>query len=128
MTIWNYLIYEHDMSLRMFKFSSPFFGNIEKVYSCRFYTFIFNLHLDIDCFIGKTVCGFFSALFLCIASIYNRKPFISEYLIYKESACNVGDLGSIPGFRRSPRGGHGNPPIFLPGGLLSMGSKRVRHD
>ena len=27
----------------------------------------------------------------------------------KESACNVGDLGSIPGLRRSPGGGHKNP-------------------
>ena len=27
----------------------------------------------------------------------------------KESACNVGDSGSIPGLRRSPGGGHGNP-------------------
>ena len=27
----------------------------------------------------------------------------------KESTCNVGDLGSIPGLRRSPGGGHGNP-------------------
>ena len=27
----------------------------------------------------------------------------------KESACNVGDLGSIPGFGRSPGGGNGNP-------------------
>ena len=27
----------------------------------------------------------------------------------KESACNAGDLGSIPGSGRSPRGGHGNP-------------------
>ena len=27
----------------------------------------------------------------------------------KESACNVGDLGSIPGMERSPGGGHGNP-------------------
>ena len=27
----------------------------------------------------------------------------------KESACNVGDLGLIPGLRRSPGGGHGNP-------------------
>ena len=27
----------------------------------------------------------------------------------KESACNAGDLGSIPGLRRSPGGGHGNP-------------------
>ena len=27
----------------------------------------------------------------------------------KESACNVGDLGSIPGLGRFPGGGHGNP-------------------
>ena len=27
----------------------------------------------------------------------------------KESACNVGDLGSIPGLRRSPGGGSDNP-------------------
>ena len=26
----------------------------------------------------------------------------------KESTCNVGDLGSIPGLERSPGGGHGN--------------------
>ena len=34
----------------------------------------------------------------------------------KESTCNAGDLGSIPGFGRSPGGGHGNPTlVFLPG-------------
>ena len=27
----------------------------------------------------------------------------------KDSVCNVGDLGSIPGLERSPGGGHGNP-------------------
>ena len=27
----------------------------------------------------------------------------------KESACNVGDLGSVPRLGRSPGGGHGNP-------------------
>ena len=27
----------------------------------------------------------------------------------KESACNEGDLGSVPEFGRSPGGGHGNP-------------------
>ena len=27
----------------------------------------------------------------------------------KESACSAGDLGSIPGLRRSPGGGNGNP-------------------
>ena len=31
----------------------------------------------------------------------------------KESACNVGDLHSIPGLGRSPGGGHGNPPNIL---------------
>ena len=27
----------------------------------------------------------------------------------KEPACNVGDLGSIPGLGKIPGGGHGNP-------------------
>ena len=27
----------------------------------------------------------------------------------KESSCNVGDMGSIPGLGGSPGGGHGNP-------------------
>ena len=27
----------------------------------------------------------------------------------KESACNAGDLGWIPGLERSPEGGHDNP-------------------
>ena len=29
--------------------------------------------------------------------------------VSKESACNVGDPGSIPGLGRSPGGGYGNP-------------------
>ena len=29
--------------------------------------------------------------------------------VCKESTCNVGDLGSIPGLERSPGGGHDNP-------------------
>ena len=36
----------------------------------------------------------------------------------KESTCNTGDLGSIPGLGRPPGGGHGNPllpGVFLPG-------------
>ena len=31
----------------------------------------------------------------------------------KESACSVGDLGSIPGSGRSSGGGHGNPLLIL---------------
>ena len=52
----------------------------------------------------------------------------------KESACSVGDLGSVPGLGRSP----GQPTaVFLlgesplteePGRLQSMGSQRVGHD
>ena len=55
----------------------------------------------------------------------------------KESACNAGDLGSIPGSGRSSGEGNGNPLQYSylensvteePGGLQSMGLQRVGHD
>ena len=55
----------------------------------------------------------------------------------KASACNVGDLGSIPGLGISPGEGNGNHSSTLawripqreePGGLQSMRSQRVGHD
>ena len=55
----------------------------------------------------------------------------------KESACNAGDLGSIPGLRRSPREGNGNPLQYSclenptteePGRLQSMGLQRIGHN
>ena len=54
----------------------------------------------------------------------------------KESACNVGDPGSVPGFGRSPGEGYGNPLQYSclenpmeeePGGSQSVGSQRVTH-
>ena len=33
----------------------------------------------------------------------------------KESACNVGDLGSMPGLERSPGEGNSYPLWYLPG-------------
>ena len=54
----------------------------------------------------------------------------------KESACNAGDSGSIPGSGRSPGEGNGNPLCNFalripwteePCGLQSTGSQRVRH-
>ena len=43
----------------------------------------------------------------------------------RETACNVGDLGLIPGLRRSPGGGHGNPLQYSclenPQGQRSLG-------
>ena len=55
----------------------------------------------------------------------------------KESDCQAGDVGSIPGSGRSPGGGNSNPLQYSsleipwteePGGLQSMGSQKVRHD
>ena len=56
----------------------------------------------------------------------------------KESACNAGDLGSIPGLGRSPgeegMATHSSilawrlPQTEEPGGLQSMGLQRVGHD
>ena len=44
------------------------------------------------------------------------KPFIPGGSDSKESACNAGDLGLIPGSGRIPAEGNGNPtPVFLPG-------------
>ena len=34
---------------------------------------------------------------------------LPRWLSGKESACDAENLGSIPGSRRSPGGGHGNP-------------------
>ena len=50
----------------------------------------------------------------------------------KESACNVGDLGLIPGLGKSPGGGNSYPLQYsdLENAMdcKSMGSQRVRHD
>ena len=55
----------------------------------------------------------------------------------KESACNAGDLGLIPGLGRSPGGGHGDPLQYscLENGhgqrawwVQSKGSQIVRHN
>ena len=55
----------------------------------------------------------------------------------KESTCNAGDPGSIPGLERCPGEGHGYPLQYScwripgteePGGLQSLGSQRVRHN
>ena len=60
--------------------------------------------------------------------------------VKKESTCNArdaGDVGSVPGFGRSPGGKQGNPLQYscwrIPwteksGSLQSMGSQRVGHD
>ena len=44
----------------------------------------------------------------------------------KESACKAGDLGSIPGWERSPGGRVWQPPpVFLPGESMDRGAWRA---
>ena len=47
--------------------------------------------------------------FFLLATLYSLHGSFSGGSAGKESACNVGDLGSIPGLGRSPGGGNGNP-------------------
>ena len=66
--------------------------------------------------------------------MHKRNKGLPWWLRGKESACSVGDQGSIPGTVRSPGGGNGNPtPVFFgefhgQKSLQSMGSQRVGHD
>ena len=78
-----------------------------------------------------------STLLWCIA-------YASRWLSDKESICNSGDVGSIPGLGRSPGVGNGIPSKAMashsstlawkipwteePGRLKTMGSRKVGHD
>ena len=63
------------------------------------------------------------------AQIFNWLP---KWLSGKESTCNGGDVGLIPGLGRSPGEGNGNSLQYPclgnlseePGGLQSMGSQK----
>ena len=74
------------------------------------------------------------------ASPLNRQGKTQASLVaqmVKKSACNAGDLGSIPGSERSPGRANGNPLQYLawripwtkdPGRLQYIGLQRVGHD
>ena len=51
--------------------------------------------------------------------------------VSKESACSAGNMGSIPGLRRSPGEGNGNPLLYscLENPMATIyGVTRIRHD
>ena len=71
--------------------------------------------------------------FLC-STYYIRAP---RWLSGKEPVCNTGDMGSIPGSRRSPGKKNGNPlQYYFLGNPMCRGAEwttvhevaRVRHD
>ena len=58
-------------------------------------------------FVGKVMFLLFNMLSRFVTAFLPR--YFPSGSDGKESACNAGDLGLIPGLRRSPGGGHGNP-------------------
>ena len=71
------------------------------------------------------------SLCVCVSVSVCELP---QLLSSKESACNTGEEGLIPGLGRSPGGGNGNPLQYSclgiswtrrPGGPRSMGLQRV---
>ena len=77
---------------------------------------------------------FFFFLFLAVSLSWYSFPGGSDG---KESTCNVGDLGSIPGLERPLEEGMATHSSILawriqrteePGRLQSMGSQNVRHN
>ena len=64
-----------------------------------------------------------------------QKGFPGGSVAVKETVCNAGDPGSVPGWERSPGGGHGNPLQYSclenpmdRGGWQAIGLHRVRHN
>ena len=64
-------------------------------------------------------------IFFSFTNVFPQRSMVNHCLYFphssvgKESACNAGDLGSIPGLGRSPGLGRRKwqpTPVFLPGG------------
>ena len=53
--------------------------------------------------------GWRDLTYILLVNTYSSSQGVPGGSVGKESACNAGDLGSIPGLGRSPGGGHGNP-------------------
>ena len=78
----------------------------------------------------------YSAHFLTCSNKIKGFPGGSVLKNLPANAGDTGDMGLIPGSRRSSRGGNGNPlqysclgnPMEEAGGLQSKGSQRVEHD
>ena len=88
---------------------------------------------------GDTGIDIHSLLTLCIKKITIDNLDFSGGSMVKNPPANAGELGSIPGLKRSFGEGNGNPltSVFLPGkyhgqrsqvGYSPWGSQRVRHD
>ena len=123
-----------------FSFSRP--SSLKSLFS---QLFPMGWHLDIQYVSGFIIVTdnsyiavfikFWEKHFYCKVSVQEGFPGSS---VGRESTCNAGDPGLIPGLGRSPGGGHGNllqsilawriPWTEESGRLQFMGSQRLRHD
>ena len=69
--------------------------------------------LDCHCFLNATTMPSGVCFFNIFPSIFFEKMGYPGGLDSKESACTVGDWGSIPGLGRFPRVGNGNPLQYI---------------
>ena len=101
LSIWISLLYERSVQSSVFLFKrSSYCGKIHiKVYYFNHFK-VYNSGLCLF------LTGLLFSYFLGINLIINDFPCGSNS---KESACNAGDLGSIPGSGKSNGEGHGNP-------------------
>ena len=111
----------------------------DSVIHIRIYLFFFKFFSSIGYYKIVNIVPFAVQLALVIYLFY-RQQGIAGGSDSKESACNVGDLGSISGLERSPGSGHGHPLQYSclenPYGFLRRslagyspwGSQRFRHD
>ena len=85
----------------------------------------------LNTFLTYDICNFIMMSFLQYVTILYYRGFPCSS-VSKESTCNAGDLGSIPGSGRSPGEGNGKYSSILaweilwteePGGLQSTGSQ-----
>ena len=96
--------------------------------------------VHVNCLIGTQACSFLYALpmfFVCLFVCFVLFFGFLDGRGSKESACNVGDPGLIPGLGRSPEEGNDNPLQYSclgnsmergTGGLQCMGLQKVRHN
>ena len=113
---------------RLFNFQSPLIHPNAFILQTRVWATITTCYADQ----GMDAHDTQRLLLLLFSCSVMSDPFVtprgfSDSSAGKESACNAGDLGLIPGLGRSPGEGKGYP-LQYSGLENSMGLQRVRHD
>ena len=140
---WSHLLYGFEQVASCWSF-------IQKLLVCDYGSIsvyiVFKILYSLTWFMVSAELNFNSAIYLHLKasrSLITLVDFLCLLVgfprgsVGKESACDVGDLGLIPGLERSPGERNDNPLVYSarripwtekPGGLRSMGLQGVGHD